>query len=818
MLLSSNKAWEPWFPVGSKGLAGGALGLAALKRFAIDGPPEFDPAPASLKGKTVVITGGNTGLGKESALRLAKAGATVVLTARSEEKGRKALADVKAASGNEDVHFLQLDLADLENVKSFKQRFTKEPYGGGKIDVLMNNAGVMAIPERKETKNGFEQQLGVNHLDYGGELGVGTSLGGRQVADGSLQSLRLAKAMDTSHAPSWLQRSIHATPVLVAQTLYKMKGQTPHIAFVGRSNVGKSTLLNMLLHRRPSPVPEHWSNSKKLHLPTAAPVSHTPGRTRHLFRFELGGTLTLVDLPGYGHAAKTPKEVKESWRELVDGYLTNADQLRLVVSLVDGRVGVKRSDEELWELLEERQRQLMVVLTKVDQCSPEMLNRTMAHVVSLLEMKKATFIWPYVHAVSGLHGHGVDELRASVSLVASDYAARKQSKKNKATAAIPQALTGELLPLLEKAKDGARVIAVSSTAHLGANKELMTGDLMAPERYTQWGAYCQSKLANVLFAKELDRKFKKAGINATAVSCHPGGVDTDLQRWTVTADGDPQKATQLRKDCISSCSIFVCLKLHNAFLAESPTDAVLALRGCRSCSIFTLLQDTPAADAFISFVTRSVQLAMADEPSPDLQRETPGPEQPPPGKRVPAPPPSLRTQRARAKKAREDEPHRPAWDDRHHLNFNDDNAEKPKRLRSYFSRPQSLPELRADVEKRPHAKSILKKLEAEEVPAQVPTFVSADAGPAVCPTRHVAGGVMIDRDGTQCPWNNRWQAGVHILNEQMHPLHRSSFATKSLFETAPSQRWRRHLDVQNECGSWRSMITSKGARFPPLGV
>ncbi|CAE7905918.1 unnamed protein product [Symbiodinium microadriaticum] len=77
---------------------------------------------------------------------------------------------------------------------------------------------------------------------------------------------------------------------------------------------------------------------------------------------------------------------------------------------------------------------------------------------------------------------------------------------------------------------------------------------------------------------------------------------------------------------------------------------------------------------------------------------------------------------------------------------------------------------------------------------------------------------MLDRDGTRCPWNNRWQAGVHILNEQMHPLHRSSFATKSLFETAPSQRWRRHLDVQNECGSWRSMVTSKGARFPPLGV
>eukprot|EP00435_Cladocopium_sp_Y103_P032403 s900_g8.t1 len=73
---------------------------------------------------------------------------------------------------------------------------------------------------------------------------------------------------------------------------------------------------------------------------------------------------------------------------------------------------------------------------------------------------------------------------------------------------IDSALTGELLPLLEKAPS-ARVVVVSSTAHLGANKELMEGDLMAPERYTQWGAYCQSKLANVLFAKELNRRFQE---------------------------------------------------------------------------------------------------------------------------------------------------------------------------------------------------------------------------------------------------------------------------------------------------------------------
>lgn len=247
------------------GAGGTAAFLAFVKRFGIDGPPEYDPAPGSLAGRRIVITGGNTGLGKESAIRLARAGATVVITTRTEEKGRMAIEDIRKTSGSSDVHFLALDLADLASVKSFRERYEKEQYGD-RIDVLMNNAGVMAIPARQETADGFERQFGVNHL---------------------------------------------------------------------------------------------------------------------------------------GHFA----------------------------------------------------------------------------------------------------------------------------------------LTGLLLPLLKKAQNGARVIAVSSTAHLGGTKEQFGSDLMAPETYTQWGAYCQSKLANVLFAKLLDKKFKDAGLDATAVSCHPGGVDTDLPRWTVDAAG-----------------------------------------------------------------------------------------------------------------------------------------------------------------------------------------------------------------------------------------------------------------------------------------
>eukprot|EP00928_Gymnodinium_smaydae_P091989 TRINITY_DN75766_c0_g1_i1.p1 TRINITY_DN75766_c0_g1~~TRINITY_DN75766_c0_g1_i1.p1 ORF type:complete len:281 (-),score=10.31 TRINITY_DN75766_c0_g1_i1:170-1012(-) len=235
------------------------------------------------------------------------------------------------------------------------------------------------------------------------------------------------------HNPAWLskqqqdfteklfRKGIHAEPVVVAETLAKSRGTySPQVAFAGRSNVGKSTLLNALLHNNPDPLKGKFiSERKKLTKPKCAPVSHKPGRTRHLFRFEIGGLLTFVDLPGYGYAS-APRGTRESWSNLIDGYFSTARCLQRVISLVDAKVGVKASDQQLWEMLQRENLQLMVVLTKADQVDPHGLHDCMAQTVALLQQLDPTHLWPYVHAVSALHGHGVHELRMSLSAIASD--------------------------------------------------------------------------------------------------------------------------------------------------------------------------------------------------------------------------------------------------------------------------------------------------------------------------------------------------------------------------------------------------------------
>ncbi|HJD65166.1 MAG TPA: ribosome biogenesis GTP-binding protein YihA/YsxC [Rickettsia endosymbiont of Diachasma alloeum] len=125
----------------------------------------------------------------------------------------------------------------------------------------------------------------------------------------------------------------------------------PQVAFVGKSNVGKSSLINTIC------------NNKNL-----AKVSITPGRTRQINFFNLVDKLIIVDLPGYGFA-EVPNQVKEQWEILINHYLRNSDNLKLVNLLIDSRRGIKENDKKVAELLLANQRDFQIIFTKSDKAT-----------------------------------------------------------------------------------------------------------------------------------------------------------------------------------------------------------------------------------------------------------------------------------------------------------------------------------------------------------------------------------------------------------------------------------------------------------------
>ncbi|MBC8144184.1 MAG: YihA family ribosome biogenesis GTP-binding protein [bacterium] len=130
------------------------------------------------------------------------------------------------------------------------------------------------------------------------------------------------------------------------------RGEFPEIAFVGRSNVGKSSLLNSLTSRK-----------------SLAKTSGTPGKTRQINFFRINAALTFVDLPGYGYA-KVSKDERDAWSRLIESYLTNREQLKLVVALSDIRHEPTALDLNLFTWLDETDLPFIVVLTKYDKVSP----------------------------------------------------------------------------------------------------------------------------------------------------------------------------------------------------------------------------------------------------------------------------------------------------------------------------------------------------------------------------------------------------------------------------------------------------------------
>jgi GTP-binding protein len=167
------------------------------------------------------------------------------------------------------------------------------------------------------------------------------------------------------------------------------------IAFAGRSNVGKSSLINALTG-----------------VNGLARASNTPGRTRELNFFDVNGALSLVDMPGYGYA-KAPKHEVKAWQSVLRGYLRGRPGLTRAFVLIDSRHGILKADEEMFDLLDEAAVTYQVVLTKTDKIKPAELEKVRGQVAAAVKKHPAAF--PEIHATSSEKALGIPELRAEIA-------------------------------------------------------------------------------------------------------------------------------------------------------------------------------------------------------------------------------------------------------------------------------------------------------------------------------------------------------------------------------------------------------------------
>ena len=172
------------------------------------------------------------------------------------------------------------------------------------------------------------------------------------------------------------------------------------IAFAGRSNVGKSSLINAITGRK-----------------ALARTSNTPGRTQELLFFRSDTALTLVDMPGYGFAA-APKQKVKAWTSLIEDYLRERSNLARVFVLIDARHGLKSADEPALRQLSEAAVSHQIVLTKADAVPGPELAERIATMQAALAKRPAAF--PVVLATSGRKGTGIAELRAAIARLLSE--------------------------------------------------------------------------------------------------------------------------------------------------------------------------------------------------------------------------------------------------------------------------------------------------------------------------------------------------------------------------------------------------------------
>ena len=196
-------------------------------------------------------------------------------------------------------------------------------------------------------------------------------------------------------------RWLFSHPCTFVTSIYNLKdlpeGQRPELAFAGRSNVGKSSLINFIFQNK-----------------DLARTSNTPGRTQCLNFFQMDKIVYVVDMPGYGYA-HPPKRVVENWNKILRTYLQGRVQLKRVFLLIDSRHGLKKNDHEIMDMLDEAAVVYQVILTKIDKISK--LDLTKRYKEFDHQFKKHPAFYPKILSSSSEKKIGLDELQKTIAFL-----------------------------------------------------------------------------------------------------------------------------------------------------------------------------------------------------------------------------------------------------------------------------------------------------------------------------------------------------------------------------------------------------------------
>ena len=177
--------------------------------------------------------------------------------------------------------------------------------------------------------------------------------------------------------------------------IYKIpNADLPECCFVGRSNVGKSSIINAI------------TKTKKL-----AKISKTPGRTQSVNLFEINRIVNIVDLPGYGYA-KVSKNTRDQLSNLMESYIANRDNLVKIFILIDCKVGIKNSDIDIFDFVSSSNKNFSIVLTKIDKCSADFISQQMGSIVTLMKNYKKNFM--NIFASSSKKNNGILDIQKDI--------------------------------------------------------------------------------------------------------------------------------------------------------------------------------------------------------------------------------------------------------------------------------------------------------------------------------------------------------------------------------------------------------------------